>query len=127
MEDAVRQALNRSRVIDITTTGRRTGQARRIEIYLHSIDGRLVISGIPSPARKRDWLANVEANPVLTVHLKGSIEADLPATARPITDRAERRTILERVAQAWHRSDVDMMVEHSPLMELTIEGYPGTS
>ena len=47
--------------------------------------------------------------------------ADLPATARVVTDEAERRHILERVAQAWRRSDVDRMVAYSPLIEVTID------
>ena len=32
-----------------TNTGQKTGTARRIEIVFHNIDGRIYISGIPSP------------------------------------------------------------------------------
>ena len=54
---------------------------------------------MPSP-RKRAWIANLEADPQLTFHLKGPVaEADLPATARVVTDADERRTVLERVAR----------------------------
>jgi deazaflavin-dependent oxidoreductase (nitroreductase family) len=114
-------ALSRGGTIDITTTGRQSGESRRIEIVFHRIDGRIWISGIPSP-RKRAWLANLEANPRLTFHLKGPIAvADLPATARVVDDPAERRSILERVARAWRRTDVDRMVEQSPLIEVTID------
>jgi deazaflavin-dependent oxidoreductase (nitroreductase family) len=121
MDDAIQAALSRGGTIDITTRGRRTGAARRIEIVFHRIDGRIWISGIPSP-RKRAWLANLEADPHLTVHLKGPLaEADLPATARIVTDDEERRRILERVARAWRRTDLDRMVELSPLIEVTIE------
>ncbi len=52
MDDTVRTALDHSHVIDITTTGRRTGEARRIEIYIHNLDGQLVISGMPSRGRR---------------------------------------------------------------------------
>jgi deazaflavin-dependent oxidoreductase (nitroreductase family) len=121
MDDAIRTALSRGGTIDITTTGRRSGQPRRIEIVFHRIDGRIWISGIPS-RRKRAWLANLEADPRLTFHLKGPIAfADLPARARVVTDETERRTILERVAQAWRRTDVDRMVAESPLIEVTID------
>ncbi len=120
MDDPIRAALSRGGTIDITTTGRRTGNPRRIEIVFHRIDGRMWISGLPSP-RKRAWLANLEADPHLTVHLKGPLAvADLPATARVVTDEAERRQILERVAQAWRRTDVDRMVVQSPLIEVTV-------
>jgi hypothetical protein len=40
MDPRVRHALDHSQTIDLTTTGRRTGQARRIEIALHNIGGR---------------------------------------------------------------------------------------
>jgi deazaflavin-dependent oxidoreductase (nitroreductase family) len=114
-------ALSRGGTIDITTTGRQTGRPRRIEIVFHRIDGRIWISGIPS-TRKRAWLANLEANPRFTFHLKGPVAvADLPARARVVDDPAERRAILERVARAWRRTDLDRMVEQSPLVEVTID------
>jgi deazaflavin-dependent oxidoreductase (nitroreductase family) len=120
MDDRIRQALTRGRTVDITTTGRRSGQPRRIEIVFHNIDGRLYLSGMPS-RRRRSWLANLEADPRFTFHLKSPVRADLPATARVITDEAERRAVLTHVARAWRRHDVDTMVRYSPLAEVTIE------
>jgi deazaflavin-dependent oxidoreductase (nitroreductase family) len=120
MDDPISAALARGGTIDITTTGRQSGEPRRIEIVFHRIDGRMWISGMPSP-RRRSWIANLEADPRLTVHLKGPLAvADLPAVARIVTDEAERRPILERVARAWRRTDVDRMVAQSPLIEVTI-------
>lgn len=121
MDDTIRAALSRGGVIDITTTGRRTREPRRIEIVFHRIDGRMWISGIPS-SRRRGWIANLADDPKLTVHLKGPVAvADLPATARIVDDPTERRHILERVALAWRRTDVDRMVAASPLIEVTID------
>lgn len=125
MDDAVRAALDHGGLIEITTTGTRTGKLRRLEIVFHNFGRHLYISGMPNPARKRGWLANLETNPALTVHLKGTIQTDLPATARVITDPAERRSILEQIARVWRRTDLNEMLAHSPLIELTIEGYPG--
>jgi deazaflavin-dependent oxidoreductase (nitroreductase family) len=121
VDDPIRAALSRGGTVDITTTGRQSGEPRRIEIVFHRIDGKTWISGIPSP-RKRAWLANLEAEPRFTFHLKGPIAvADLPATARVVDDPVERRPILERVAQAWRRTDVDRMVEQSPLIEVVFD------
>jgi deazaflavin-dependent oxidoreductase (nitroreductase family) len=107
--------------IDITTTGRRTGKPRRIEIAIHPIDGRLYISGMPS-RRKRGWIYNLEADPRMTVHVKQpGIERDLVATARVIDDEAERRQIMPHIAARWRRDDVDRMVAHSPLIEVTLD------
>ena len=117
----VASALERGHTIDITTSGRRTGSPRRIEIVFHNIDGRIYISGTPRP-EKRDWLLNLEADPRLTFHLKGRVHADLPAVARVIDGEAERRQIMPHVARAWRRDDVDTMVRYSPLIEVTFPG-----
>lgn len=119
-DEAIRDALARGHTIDITTTGRRSGEPRRKEIVFHNIDGRLYISGIPRP-KKRDWLLNLEADPHLTFHLKETVQADLPATARVIEDEAERRTVLAAVARNWQRDDLEAMVRESPLIEVTID------
>ena len=120
MDDVVRQALSRGQTIDITTTGRRTGLARRIEIVTHVFDGHLYISGLPS-TRTRAWIRNLEADPNLTVHLKGpGAIADLPATARIVTSAEERHQVLDQVARVWRRTDVDEIVGLSPLIEVTI-------
>lgn len=118
--EEVRKALRRGGTIDITTTGRRTGRARRIEIAFHNIGGRIFISGIPS-TRRRGWIVNLEASPRFTFHLKGATSADLEATARLIADEAERRTIFPAVARAWGRKDLEAMVRHSPLIEVTFD------
>jgi deazaflavin-dependent oxidoreductase (nitroreductase family) len=117
-KEAIDSALERGHTIDITTTGRQSGKPRRLEIVFHNIDGRIYISGIPFP-RKRRWLANLEADPHLTFHLKGKTRADLPATARVIDDEAERREILPHIARNWGRTDIEKMVRESPLIEVT--------
>jgi deazaflavin-dependent oxidoreductase (nitroreductase family) len=124
MDDRVRSALDHNQIIDLTTTGRRTGQPRRIEIYLHNLGGRLIISGMPRPGRTRAWIHNIAADPRVTVHLKGDeVHADLTGTARVISDPGERAALLPGVARNWERRDVEAMVAHSPLIEVTIPGY----
>jgi deazaflavin-dependent oxidoreductase (nitroreductase family) len=121
VDEDIRRALSHGQTIDITTTGRRSGQPRRIEIVFHNFDGRIYISGLPS-RRKRAWIANLEADPHLTVHLKGRrVTADLPATARVITDDAEREAVMGRIAAVWRRQDLDAMIRFSPLIEVTVD------
>jgi deazaflavin-dependent oxidoreductase (nitroreductase family) len=124
MDKDAREALTKSgSVIDITTTGRKTGQPRRIEIVFHNFGGTVYISGFPRP-QKRSWLANLEAHPDFTFHLKHDVKADLAATARSITDPAERRPILEKIKTtqgAWSELDSEDMVKMSPLVEVTFK------
>lgn len=124
MDDAVRTALHQSQVIDLTTIGRRSGQQRRIEIFLHDDDGRLFITGIPRADRTRDWIHNISADPTVVVHLKQDVPADLPATARVITDRTERLPLIEAAARTWGRTDIEEMLQHSPLIVLSVDGDP---
>jgi deazaflavin-dependent oxidoreductase (nitroreductase family) len=125
MDDSIRRALMKGGLVDITTTGRRSGQPRRIEIAFHSIGDCIYISGMPNANRKRSWLSNLETDPRFTFHLKQGVTADLPARARVITEDAERRAVLAHVARAWNRTDLETMVAYSPLIEVTIEDLDG--
>jgi deazaflavin-dependent oxidoreductase (nitroreductase family) len=116
LDERITRALSRGHTIDITTTGRRSGQPRRIELVFHNIDGRIIISGLPG---RRSWYANLMADPRLTIHLKGAVKADLPATSRPIVEPEERRAVMARVARNWGRDDLEVMMRRSPLVEVT--------
>ena len=120
LDQRIQDALARGGVIDITTKGRKTGQPHRIEIVFHNVGGRLYVSGMPG--FKRSYIANLTADPHFTFHLKGPVRADLAATARVITDDAERREVLPHIARIWKRDDLPVMIESSPLFEVTIDG-----
>jgi deazaflavin-dependent oxidoreductase (nitroreductase family) len=119
MDEAVKQALVRDRTIDITTKGRTTGQPRRKEIWFHNLDGRLYITGTPG---RRDWYANLLANPQFIFHLKQRVQVDLPARAMPILDKAQRQDILARIIQRLGGNrDLNAWVEGSPLVEVELQ------
>jgi len=113
---SIDQALANDRVIDITTIGRKTGDARRIEIWFHRIDGRLYITGTPGA---RSWYANLVANPDFTFHLKESTEADLPARATPV-EGAEKQRVLAAIVASIASSRLTLDAETSPLVEVTL-------
>lgn len=122
MDEAVRQALTQDQLIDITTTGRRTGQPRRKEIWFHYLDGRVYITGTPG---RRDWYANLVAHPDFTFHLKQSVRRDISARATPITDESRRREIFTRMRALEPRMDhldVDAWTEGSALVEVELRG-----
>ena len=122
LDPKITKALSRGGVIDITTAGAKSGKPRRLEIVFHNIDGKIFISGMPG--FPRGWLANLKADPHFTFHLKRGVSADLPATARIITDEDERRKRLAPIAKAWKRNDLERMVTESPLIEVTLDGVP---
>ena len=122
MDDNITNALRVDMVVDITTTGCRTGEPRRIEIWAHSIDGRILMAGAPGT---RSWYANMLADPKVTLHLKDDVKADLPATARAVTDDAERRELLTAIKNASRFNqrrtmDVEAWVRGSCLVELAL-------
>ena len=120
MDPAVERALTTDGLIDITTIGSKTGNPHRVEIAFHNFDGALYITGRPG---KRDWYANMVAHPQFTFHLKQSVQADLAATATPITDEATRRDVLRKVVAKWNRqNELEAFVQSSPLVEVQIEG-----
>jgi deazaflavin-dependent oxidoreductase (nitroreductase family) len=131
MRDNVRQALAidgsstmEDRTIDITTTGRRSGLPRRIEIVFYRLGDDIYLSGVPGPTT-RDWLANLAAHPEFIFHLKHNLVADVPATATIIVDPAERRRVFAVLVEEfnrrrgpdspWPEAVLDEWVEHSPL------------
>jgi deazaflavin-dependent oxidoreductase (nitroreductase family) len=136
MRDDVRQALAidgsstmEDRTIDITTTGRRSGLPRRIEIVFYRLGDDIYLSGIPGPTT-RDWLANLAAHPEFTFHLKHNLVADLPATATVIVDPAERRRVFAVLVEEfnrrrgpdspWPEAVLDEWVELSPLARVDL-------
>jgi len=123
LDPVVREAFTIDMVVDITTIGRKTGQPRRIEIWAHNLDERLIQTASPG---RRSWYANMLEPPKITLHLKGEVKADLAATVRPILDESERRDVLTRLnaASAFRQSqnmDVEEWVRNSCLVELSVE------
>lgn len=115
----VREALEKDLVIDITTTGRKSGQPRRVEIWFHNLDGALFITGLPG---SRGWYANILADSRMTFHLKETVQADLPARATPITDVPEKRRIMERICSKQGTLDqLEERVSGAPLMRVTLQ------
>ncbi len=118
-DDPVAAALRQGGIIDITTTGRSSGRPRRIEIVFFHVDGRVYITGTPGT---RAWLANLKADPRMTFHLKRGLTADLPATARVVTDEDERRAVARAACTAWNRpGQVEAFVARSPVIEVIFE------
>ena len=119
MDERIRRGLEQDRTIDITTKGRKSGQDRRTEIWFHNLEGKYYITGTPGT---RDWYANMVADPQMTFHLKQSVQADIPARARPITEEDERRQVFLGVFDKLEGDrDLDEWMGNSPLVEVELD------
>ena len=120
MSDEVRRALAGDPTIDLTTTGRNSGEPRRIEIWMLAIEDRFFITGTPGP---RGWLANIKTDPWVVVHMKNGMSADLVAWAHVVEDEATRRRVLSDDAASWYRSQqpLDVLVASAPMVELRLD------
>jgi deazaflavin-dependent oxidoreductase (nitroreductase family) len=118
--DLVRVELADDPTVDITTIGRRTGEPRRIEIWMLDVDGRFFITGTPG---KRDWLANLTAHPSFVVHLKRHAHVDVAARATAVEDPATRRAVLEHLNATWYRTQqpLEVLVATAPMVEVTFD------
>ncbi|HEY2268000.1 MAG TPA: nitroreductase/quinone reductase family protein [Streptosporangiaceae bacterium] len=118
MNAAVNSTLSKNHTVSITTTGRKTGQPRTIEIWFHRVDGRYYLSGLPG---KRGWLANLLADPGFVIHFTESAGIGARARALPVTDPADRRRILTAIGRSSRLGDVDTLIAGSPLVEFVID------
>lgn len=119
MDNRIEQALRQDRTIDITTTGRTSGLPRRIETWFYRVGDDIYLTGSPG---RRDWYANLLANPWFTFHLKQSVAADLPGRAIPITDPVERRTIFTAIlGDLGQPESLEAWLSGSPLVAVNLE------
>lgn len=105
------------KTIDLTTYGRKSGLPRRIEIWWFNVDGRFIITGTPG---RRDWLANVRANPSVVIGVHGT---EIEATAREIVDRGFRELVFSQRETRWYstQSELLRLVETAPMIEVVFE------
>jgi deazaflavin-dependent oxidoreductase (nitroreductase family) len=113
-----RQRLALQRTIDLTTFGRHSGEPRRVEIWWFHVDERFIITGTPGP---RDWLANIQANPEVIVHVDGY---DIRARAILVDDGIFRRRVFTDPEISWYQTQagLERLIATSPMVEILLPG-----
>ena len=108
------ETLAAHRTIELTTTGRQTGQPRRMEIWWFYIGGRFFITGPPGT---RDWFANVNSNPDVIIHVGGR---NLPASAYPVKDLETRSMVFDSKETRWYASTAQRqrLIDDGPMVEI---------
>jgi hypothetical protein len=119
VDTEISRALQTDRTIDITTIGRSSGLPRRIETWFYRVGDAYYLTGSPG---RRDWYANLLANPWFTFHLKQSVVADLPARAIPITDPNERRGVFTAILRDLGQPEsLEAWLAGSPLAAISLD------
>ncbi len=120
MEHEAQERLAVHRTIDFTTIGRWSGRPARIEIWWFLIDGCFIITGTPG---KRDWYANVRADPSVIVHIGDDSYA---GRAVPVVDEARRRAVFSHPDASWYetQTELDRLVSEAPMIEVTLDSTP---
>ncbi|MCB0110540.1 MAG: nitroreductase family deazaflavin-dependent oxidoreductase [Caldilineaceae bacterium] len=118
MNEAIQKALQEDTLVDITPTGRKTGEPRKFEIMLRRHGGKYYIAGQPE---RKGWYANMVANPEIILYLKQSAQADLPATAHPVLDAATRRELFQAFfGDSEMMDDLEKWIEAAKLIEIRL-------
>ncbi len=110
------EELARYLSIDLTTIGRRSGRRSRVEIWWFHVDGRFIITGTPG---RRDWYANVVANPEVVIHVAGW---DLPALAHPVRDPEVRTGVFDMPSTRWYSTQAQRqrLIDDAPMIEVRL-------
>lgn len=104
----------------LTTIGRRSGQPHRIEIWFAVQDGQMYM--LSGGRDRSDWVRNLQANPDVTVELRGETWR---GTARVITqgsveDELARDLLVRKYATSrnpledWKRRSLPVAIEFPP-------------
>ena len=100
-KDALKDRLSRSREINITVTGRKSGRLVSIPIWFVFDEDKLHL--LPVKGSDRQWYKNVLKNPAIRLDAR-SAEAELKAL--PITDPEQVSSVVEKFRSKYGASDV---------------------
>jgi deazaflavin-dependent oxidoreductase (nitroreductase family) len=105
--------MHRERIVLLTTTGRRTGQARITPMMFHRDGTRVLViaSGAGAP-RHPDWHLNLAADPAVTVEVGD--EDGAPRTAVTRSLEGDERTAVWEMLKAIYPFFADHEVAAAP-------------
>ncbi len=99
--DALKDRLSRSREIDITVIGRKSGRAISIPVWFVVGDGTLYL--LPVQGSDTQWYKNIIKNPKLRVDVRG---AAAEVKAVPVTEAKEVSSVVEKFRAKYGAGDV---------------------
>ncbi len=99
--DALRNRLSRSREINISVTGRKSGRLISIPVWFVLDNDKLYL--LPVQGSDTQWYKNVLKNPSIRIDAGG---AEAECNAVPITDATQVSSVVDKFRAKYGRNDV---------------------
>ncbi len=99
MQPSAIDALQRRRVLDLTTVGRNSGQPRTIEIWFVVYQGRFYL--FAEHGYGAHWVLNIQANPDVSVRVREQRFRARGRILNPDQDPVEWQTVADLVRQKY--------------------------
>ena len=99
--DTLKNRLSRSREIDITVTGRKSGRAISIPVWFVLEGDKLYL--LPVQGSDTQWYKNALNNPTIRIDARGA-EAEVKVV--PVTDATQVSSVVEKFRAKYGASDV---------------------
>jgi deazaflavin-dependent oxidoreductase (nitroreductase family) len=99
--DALKNRLSRSREINISVTGRKSGRTISIPVWFVLDNNKLYL--LPVSGSDTQWYKNVLKNPSIRIDAGG---AGAQLKVVPVTDRAQVSSVAEKFRAKYGASDV---------------------
>ena len=99
--NALKNRLSRSREINITVTGRKSGRPISIPVWFVLENGKLYL--LPVSGSDTQWYKNVLKNPSIRIEAGGA-EAELKVA--PVTDAKQVSSVVEKFRAKYGANDV---------------------
>ncbi|MHB8502140.1 MAG: nitroreductase/quinone reductase family protein [Candidatus Acidiferrales bacterium] len=117
--DALRDRLSRSREINISVTGRKSGRTISIPIWFVADDKKLYL--LPARGSDTQWYKNVLEKPSVRIKAGGA-EAEL--TVVPVRDAAQVSSVIEKFRAKYGDSGVKLYSKLDVAVLAQIPGAP---
>jgi len=99
--DVLKDRLARSREVNITVTGRKSGRAISIPVWFVLEDEKLYL--LPVQGSDTQWYKNVLKNPSIRIKA-GAAEAEVQAV--PVKDASQVKSVVEKFRDKYGANDV---------------------
>ena len=99
--DALKDRLSRSREINITVTGRKSGRTISIPVWFVLEDDKLYL--LPVQGSDTQWYKNVLNNPMIRIDARGA-EAEVEVVL--VTDAAQVSSVVKKFRAKYGTKDV---------------------